>query len=174
MELIELLKNRRSRRRFTDRKIEEEKKDLLIKSVLLSPASKSSNPWEFVVVDDPELLKQLATSKPHGAELVAGASLAFVVLGNPAKSDVWVEDCSIASVLLQLEAEDLGLGSCWVQVRARNHADGYPASEFIKKLLGVPENLEVLSIVAIGYSEEEKKPRVFEKLGYEKIHQNKY
>ncbi len=174
MELIELLRLRRSKRRFSGKKVEPEKVDLLLKAGLLSPSSKSSTPWEFIAVDEPDLLTQLSVSKEHGAKLIAGAPLAIVVLGDTTESDVWVEDCSIASTIIQLEAEDLGLGSCWVQMRERKNVHGEYAESVIRKLLGIPEHLGVLSVVAIGYPEEVKPPHELDKLKYEKIHRNKF
>jgi nitroreductase len=77
-----------------------------------------------------------------------------VVCADAGKSDTWIEDCSIASILLQLTAQSLGLGSCWVQIRGRDHADGTPAEEHIRKLLGLRENLAVESIMSIRYPAE--------------------
>ena len=107
--MLEVLYNRRSTRKFSDKKVEEEKIHQLLKAALHSPSSKNSQPWEFIVVDDPSLLSQLSMSKPHGACLLRHASLAVVVAGDKTKSDVWIEDCSIASIIIQLAAESLGI-----------------------------------------------------------------
>ncbi|MCE1200451.1 MAG: nitroreductase family protein, partial [Marinilabiliales bacterium] len=156
--MLDILYNRRSTRKFSDRKIEEETIHQLIKAVLHSPSSKNSQPWEFIVVEDPELLYQLSLSKPHGACLLRHAPLAVVVAGDRTKSDVWIEDCSIASIFLQLAAEGLGLGSCWVQIHRRYHDDDQTAHEFIASLLNIPSNLEVLSVVGIGYKAADRPP----------------
>src|SRR5665647_223499 len=118
----------------------------LMQAVLMSPSSKSSNPWKFILVDDREMLKALSVSKKSGAKLIESCSLAVVVVGDPEKSDVWVEDLSIASIYLQLEAEDLGLGSCWVQIRCRQNAEGEDAEVVVKRLLDIPSNFRVESI----------------------------
>jgi len=152
--LIDLLRKRRSVRRFEERPVEEDKVNILIEAVLRSPSSRSLNPWEFVVVRDREMLSRLAQAKPHGASFVKNAPLAFVICADPAKCDVWVEDCSIAAILLHLAATDLGLGSCWVQIRLREHADGRMAQEYVADLLGLPEGMVVEAIVAIGYPTE--------------------
>lgn len=152
--LIDLLRRRRSVRRFEARPVEEEKVEVLIEAALRSPSSRSLNPWEFVVVRDRDMLERLARSKPHGASFVKNAALAVVVCADPTRCDVWVEDCSIAAILLHLTATDLGLGSCWVQIRSREHGDGRMAQEYVGELLRLPEGMVVEAIVAIGYPAE--------------------
>lgn len=170
----ELIKIRRSMRKFTDEELTQDEVVALLRSALMAPSSKGCHPWEFVVVDDKELLKQLAHCKEQGAELIEGAPLAVAVLADPAKSDVWVEDASVATTMMLLQAEDLGLGACWVQIRNRAMADGKPAEEMVRAILRVPEHLRVLSIVAVGHKGMERKPFNEEHLQWEKIHINKY
>lgn len=171
--LTDLLRRRRSIRQFTDQKVEPEKVAKLLEAMLRSPSSRSLNPWEFVVVDDVDILKKLAQAKPHGASFVAKAPLAIVVCGDPAKCDVWVEDCSIATLLIHLMAEDLGLGSCWVQIRMRESGVG-PSSRYIAEILDLDERLEVEAIVAIGYPGEKKQGHSSDSLLYERISYNRY
>ena len=167
---LELLKTRRSCRRFTEQPVDENNVCNLMKAALMSPSGHRINPWEFIMVEDKEMLRQLSMCKAQGATLLEGASLAIVVIGDTNKTDVWVEDCSIATILIQLAAEDLGLGSCWVQVRKRFDAEGISADENVKRLLAIPENYAVLSIVAIGHKERESKPFDEEKMQWEKVH----
>jgi len=152
---IDLLRKRRSVRRFDARPVEEEKIDILIEAMLRSPSSRGLNPWEFVVVRDREMLTRLAQAKPHGASFVKNAPLAIVVYADPAKCDVWVEDCSIAAILLHLEATDLGLGSCWVQIRLREREDGRMAQDYVAELLGLKAGRVVEAMIAIGYPAED-------------------
>lgn len=109
-----------------------------------------------------------------GSDFLKDAALAIVVLADPLASDVWIEDASIASIYLQLQAEDLGLGSCWIQVRERFTADGVSANEYIHEVLDIPLQLQVLSIIAIGHKGMERKPFDEKHLQWEKIHINKY
>ena len=118
---IDLLRARRSIRRFQDRPVEQEKIDILIEAMLRSPSSRGLSPWEFVVVTEKETLVRLSQAKSYGSSFLKNAPLAIVVCADPKKCDVWVEDCSIASILLHLAATDLGLGSCWIQIRLREH-----------------------------------------------------
>lgn len=167
-----LAQTRRSTRKYKADTIPNEIIEKLQHVVLMSPASKRSNPWEFIFVQDTELLHALSECKPHGASFVKEAPLAVVVIADSAKSDVWVEDTSIASIYLQLAAEDMGLGSCWVQVRNRTHANGHMASEVVKALLQIPNNYEVESIITIGYKDEQRSQFDIEKLQYNKLHTN--
>lgn len=167
---LELLKQRRTSRVFTDELIDKDVVCNLMKAVLMSPSGRRINPWEFVLVDDKAMLKVLSTSKAHGAGLIEGAAMAVVVLGDTTKTDVWIEDCSIATIILQLAAEELGLGSCWVQIRRREDADGNLAEENVRALLDVPAHYAVLSIVALGHKARATQPFDEENLQWDKIH----
>lgn len=105
----ELIKNRRSMRKFTDEELTQDQVVALMKAALMSPSSKRSNSWQFVVVDDKEVLKELSHCKEQASSFIADAALAIVVMADPLASDVWIEDASIASIMIQLQAEDLGL-----------------------------------------------------------------
>jgi nitroreductase len=167
---FELLKNRRSIRKFLQQPVEPDKIDLILKAALMSPASKRTNGWEFWVVQQKNTLEKMAECRPYGSKLLENAPLAIVVTADPSKSDVWFEDASIASIIIQLEATDLGLGSCWVQIYNREKDETISAEQYIKNILNIPEHLHVLSAIAIGYKDEERKPFDIEKLAYEKIH----
>lgn len=172
--LLELLRKRRSTRKFVDTQISPELVEQLMKAALMSPASKSSNPWQFVLVDDKETLQALSQSKKMGSKLIENAALAVVVIADPERSDVWIEDTSIASIFLQLEAEDLGLGSCWVQIRCRQNAEGEDSEAVVRRILDIPDHLRVESIVAIGVKQEVKPEFDEEKLQWEKIHLGRF
>ena len=170
----DLIKNRRSMRKFTDEELSQDQVVALLKTALMSPSSKRSNPWQFVVVDDKETLQKLSLCKEMGAAFLKDAALAIVVMADPLASDVWIEDAAIASLMIQLQAEDMGLGSCWIQVRERFTATGIPSGDFVHNVLDIPLQLQVLSIVAIGHKGMERKPFNEEHLQWEKIHINKY
>lgn len=170
----ELIKTRRSMRKFTGEELTQEEVVALMKAALMAPTSKRSNAWQFVVVDDKDLLKQLSQCKEQAAQFIADAALAVVVMADPLASDVWIEDAAIASIYVQLQAEDLGLGSCWVQVRERFTASGIPANDYVHDVLDIPLQLQVLSIIAIGHKGMERKPFDEARLQWEKVHLNKY
>ena len=167
--MIELLRERRSIRKFTSEKIAPETMTTLIEAALRSPSSRDINPWEFIVVNDPELLIRLSKAKQLGSEFLKNAPLAIVVCADSTKSDVWIEDCSIAAIIIQLTALSLGLGGCWAQIRDRQHDYEKPAETYVQELLGLPEQTKVECILGIGHPAEEKTPVAIDKLQYDKV-----
>lgn len=170
----DLIKNRRSMRKFIGKELAQDEVVTLMKAALMSPSSKRSNCWQFIVVDDKEMLEHLSHCKEMGSGFLKDAALAVVVLADPLVSDVWIEDAAIATLMIQLQAEDLGLGTCWIQIRERFTAEGIPSDEFVHAALDIPLQLQVLSIVAVGHKGMERKPFNEEHLQWEKIHLNKY
>ena len=171
---IDLLRKRRSIRQFQDKAIEQEKVDLLIEAVLRSPSSRSLNPWHFIVVTNKGTIEKLSQAKAHGSKFMKNAALAVVVCADPAVSDVWIEDTSIASLILHLAACDLGLGSCWVQIRQREHDSSTSAEQFVRDLLGIGEEMVIEAVVAIGYGSEDKPGHPEESLLRERIYRERY
>ena len=167
-------RSRRSIRKFSDKRVEEEKLDIIIEAALRAPTSMGRDPWEFIVIKNKGVLEELSKSKPHGSALIKGADTAIAVCADTGKSDVWVEDTAVASTYIFLAAESLGLGACWVQIRKRNYSDKITSSQYISGILNIPDNIEVLSIIAVGYPGEEKSPHKKEDLKYGRIHINGY
>jgi nitroreductase len=172
--VIDILRTRRSIRKYEKKAIHKESLEILKEALLRCPSSRGINPWMFVFVDDPGLLGLLAKAKEHGSSFLKDAALGIVVCGDETQSDVWVEDCSIASIVVQLTAQALGFGSCWIQIRKRPHSQDRTAEEYIQETLGIPQHLKVESIISIGYPAEIKKPIPAEQLEYEKIKYNKF
>jgi nitroreductase len=170
----ELLKTRRSIRKYLPKAVEQEKITQITNAALMSPASKRSNPWEFIVIQDPETLVQLSQSRPHGSLFLANSPLGIVVLADTTKSDIWFEDAAIASIIMQLQAHDLGLGSCWVQIYGREKDETTTSENFIKSLLNIPDRYAVLNIISIGYPDEDRKAYEEDKLPLQKVHFNKF
>lgn len=167
---MSLLEKRRSIRRFLDRPIEKEKIDLLVEAALRAPSSRGSKPWEFVVVSERHMLDRLAQAKEHGSAFLKDAALGIVVCADSKKSDVWVEDASIATILIQLAAESLGLGSCWIQIRGRTQTAQRTSQDYIAELLRLPPGMMVEAIVAAGYPAEFKAPHPKEGLLERQVH----
>lgn len=172
--MIDLLRKRRSIRAYTGEPVSREALELLVETLLRAPSSRNIDPWEFIVVDDPWLLQQLSRTKQHGSEFLKGAPLGIVVCADSMKSDVWVEDCAIASILVQMTAESLGLGSCWIQIRQRPHDGLSTAEAYIQKLLGLPEHIKVESMIGIGHRAEQRAPLRADELQYDKVRHNSY
>jgi len=173
-EFKELVQQRRSHRKFTSQEVDGDDLRLILRAALMSPTSKSQRAWQFVVVDDKMTLQKLADAKNMGSQFLSGAPVAIAVLGDPVQNDCWVEDGSIAAVSMQYQAEALGLGSCWVQMRGRGLDDGTTADTVIRGVLGLPDNLCCLCVVAVGHWADERKPQQEDKLKWENVHLNQY
>jgi nitroreductase len=169
----QIIYHRRSIRKFKNQPVEKEKIEWLLKAVLLAPSGKGMYPCEYIVIDDPHLLQIVSQSKQHGAELIKNAPLAIAVVADSAIYDIWVEDASIAATFIMLEAENLGLGCCWVQMRKRGTDDGKSATQNLKEILGLKDTHEILSVMAIGYKDEEKRAYTDADLKMKKIHHNR-
>ena len=167
--MIEILRKRRSIRKYKDKAIDPETIEQLKESALRSPSSRGINPWKFFFVTDRAKLAKLAQAKEHGSDFLRGASLGIVICAEEDQSDVWIEDCSIASIIIQLAGQELGLGSCWIQIRNRLHIDGRTSEDYVKEVLGLSDNIKVESIIAFGYPDEKKTPIPKDQLEYEKI-----
>ncbi len=169
----DLLVNRRSIRKYTDELLSPDEVKLILEAALMSPAGKRQNPWQFVVVEDKEVLEKLSYAKEHGSGPIKGAALAVVVICDP-RVDTWVEDGSIASMLIQAQCADLGLGSCWIHIRNRYTANGQSSEDAVRSILDIPYEWQVLSIISIGHKNEERKPFDTDKLQWEKVHIGKW
>lgn len=170
----DLLVSRRSIRRFKDEPIPADDVKLIFEAGLMAPTSKSGRPWQFIAVEDKDMLRRLSECKPSYANAIASSALSVVVAVDTTKSDAWIEDASVAATFMQLQAQDLGLASCWVQVRGRFAPNGLPSEEYVQEALGIPEECTPVCIIAIGYPEEQRKPQDLEKLKWEQVHVGKY
>ena len=167
-----LVQTRRSHRKFTDEEIDGEDVRLILRAALMSPTSKSCRAWHFIVVEDKTDIEKIADAKNLGSQFLKGAPIAIVVTGDPDENDCWVEDCSIAAVSMQYQAEQLGLGSCWAQMRNRGLSDGTSADEVRRGILDIPEELSVLCVIGVGHKASERKLQDEEALRWENVHVN--
>ena len=174
MNFMELIELRRSIRHFKSTAVEPEKVACLVEAALRAPSSRGLQPWEFILVDQIEILKKLSKAKPHGSGFLGDAPLGMVICANEEISDVWVEDCSIATIMVQLAAHSLGLGSCWIQIRQRQHQPDMSAETYIADVLKLPARLRVLAMLAIGYPEKEAAPHPKSTLPFTRVFFNEY
>lgn len=165
-----MLFERHSIRKYKAQPLSADDVKQILEAGLLAPSSKSSRPWEFVCIEDRDMLVKLAECKPAGARPIAGAKLAVVICADPEKSDVYIEDCSVAASYMQLQATALGIGSCWIQIRNRLSADDNPSQDLVQALLGIPASMQVVAILTFGYSDEQRNPVDPSKLKWEKVH----
>lgn len=170
MNFQDLIIKRHSTRRFTDEKLSQDDVVKLMQAALLAPSGRHRRPWQFVVVDNKEKLQKLSLCKPSGAQLIAGAALAIVVTADALLANTWIEDASIAATYIQLQAEELNLGSCWVHVRDYQTADETSSEDYVRAELNIPLQQQVVCIIAVGHKAEETEPTKLEDLEWEKVH----
>ena len=167
--MLDVLRKRRSIRKYEEKEIDPETIELLKEAALRAPTSRGINPWRFVFVTDKALLEKLSRAKKSGSGFLKSASLGVVVCAYENESDVWIEDCSIASIILQLAGLSLELGSCWIQIRNRMYSSDMSSEEYIRGIMDLSKNMKVESMISFGYPDEEKSPVLKEQLDYHKI-----
>ena len=171
--MLNLIMKRRSIRKFKDEKLSEEEIQKLIKGGLLAPSSKNKKVVELIAVDDKDTILKLKDCKNMGSLGLDTAPLALVVIADGEKSDVWVEDASVAASYIQLTAEDMGLGTVWIQMRKR-FSDHDDAENEVRKVLNIPEKFGVVCIIAAGYKNENIGPYRDNDVEESRAHYNKF
>ncbi len=146
---IDLARKRKTCRQYSQDPLTEEEMSLIEEAGRLAPSSRKLDDVRLVPVRDRNLIMKLSRCKPSSAGPLESATFAVIVAADPAVCDVWIEDASIASIMMQLEAEDLGIGSCWIQVRLRGTED-LSAEEYVIREVGLDPSWKVLSIIAFG------------------------
>ena len=161
---LEIIAQRKSVRQFTDRKVEREKIDALLRAGMAAPSGMDKRPWEFVVITERVTLDSMAAALPN-AKMLAQAPLAIVVCGNVTTSSLWYQDCSAVTQNILLAAEALDLGAVWTAVHP------YPDRvALVKRVLRLPENVIPLNVVPVGYPDDPAQPK--RKYDRDNIHYN--
>lgn len=151
---------RKSVRAYTDRAVNHEQLDTLIRAAMAAPTGRDMRPWHFIVLEGRHQLSPLAEQLPY-AKMLAEAQAAVVVCGDMSVTDKegnpsrnWTFDCSAATENLLLQAEAMGLGAVWTGV--------YPYDERIeavKQALHLPDHLIPLNVIPIGYPKGDPQPK---------------
>ena len=158
MEFLDALLHRRSIRSFTGGDIPRDDVEKLLVAGMAGPAGKGKKPWRFVVVQNRDTIAKLACARDPKQKLFDTASLVIAVFGDPQVADTWIEDCSVAMTNMHLMADVMGYGSCWVQGRMRITADGTTSSDYVRRVLDVPEGLELEAMLVAGTIDEHPAP----------------
>ena len=172
--LLQTMLNRRSVRKYRGAPIPEGQLELILQAGLSSASGKAAYPCEYIVVTAPETLGKMADCRVGASRMLEKAGAAIVVLADETKTDTTVEDASIALTNMHLMADSLGLGSCWIQGRLRPAPDGRTTEEYLRGLLGFPEQCRLEAILSLGVPAEKPAPHALAELKYEKVHREKY
>ena len=170
MDLLELMRSRRSVRQYTDEKISDEQLQKILSAALLAPSGHSKYPCEFIIVKNRETLEKMSHCRVNVAKMLNQAAAAVVVIADKEKSDTLVEDSSVAMMNMELMATSLGIGNCWIQVRARDAENNSPSEEYLRTILNFPENFMCQSILSLGIPAKPPRQRELDKLNFDKIH----
>ena len=172
--LLPAIYSRRSIRKFVDTPLTGEEVQILLEAGLRAPSSKNKHTTQFILIEQREMLDRLSHMRESGALFLQQVPLGIVILGSPMECERWIADASLAAGYIQLQAEALGLGSCWADAYGCYTGNGQESSEYVRNLLGIPYQLEVFCILAIGHKASDAAPRPTESLKWEKIHIERY
>lgn len=159
MDFLEVIEKRHSVRKYSDKAVDKEILDAIVRVAQTAPSSRNSKSSAFMIVEDRDTLDALSQMRDYGSALLSGAPAAIVVLGDEAKTDLWVDNCAISSTFIQLAVTAMDLVSCWVHCNGRprykENPEGPKAEDYVRDLLGVKEGLRPYCVIAIGYPKEE-------------------
>jgi len=161
-------------RQFTDEPLSGDEVRLLLEAALRAPSAKGRHTTQFILVEQRDTLRELSYMREDGVGFLREAPLGIVILGSPMECEKWIADATLAAGYLQLQAEALGLGSCWANVYGCYTPNGQESVEYVRNVLDIPYQLEVLCIIAIGHKAHETPPHPIEELCWEQIHLERY
>ena len=170
MELFEGLLSRRSIRKYTGERIDEEKIKAIVRAGMYAPSANNARPWHFIIVDDREIMEKIMKVHPYSS-MLSEASHAIVVCGDEKLQNgpgYYILDCCAATQNILLAAHAIGLGAVWLGVEPKTDR-----KKAIKEILGLPEYIHPVSIISIGIPVKipEKIPARFEE---KKIRRNRW
>lgn len=168
MDALKTIFTRRSVRKYNPGPISSEQVKNILKAAMSAPSAGNSQPWHFIVVDEPEKMIKMAGTHPYAA-MAKQAPLGILVCADPGLErypGFWPQDCSAAVQNILLAAHAMGLGAVWTGI--------YPhlAPEPFRELFSLPENIIPMAFVVIGQSSDE--PADPERYAPERVHCNKW
>jgi nitroreductase len=148
---------RRTVRSYRDALVEDEKLNLVLEAARLSPSERNRQEWKFIVVKERETRRKLADAA-NGKEFVGEAPVSIVACASEAEYVMscgqltGTVDTSIAFSFLVLQAQEVGLGTCWLGAYSENE---------VKEILGMPRHVRVIAMTPLGYPAQvsEARPR---------------
>ena len=162
MEFKKVMELRRSTRKFEQRPVDRAVAERIMQTVLTAPSARNTRTTRLLAIDNPGIIKRIASMRDYGSAFVEGAPLVIAVMGDRTGSDLWLDNAAISATIMQLAAVDEGLASCWVHVNGRPHLKEDPsagtAEEYLRTFLPIPAEWSVLCMVAIGYAAAPPKP----------------
>ncbi len=162
---------RRSIRKFQSRQVEKEKVEKLLRAGMQAPSAGNQQPWEFLVVNDRELLDKMSTAGAY-ATILKTAPLAIITLANDSNMkfpDYWQQDMAAATENILLEVVCQNLGGVWIGIYPDE-----PRTDLVNETFNLPSNIKPFSIIAVGYPENGHENKFIDRFNSTKITYNKY
>lgn len=163
MDFKEVVRKRRSTRRYTGQPVELEKLRSAMELALLAPSSKNTRSTRLMAVTDLEKVHALGRLRDWGSSLLEDAGAAIVVLGDEQASPMWQTNASIMATVLQLALVEEGLASCWVHVgdyqTLKDDPESQRSEDYVKEVIPeIPAEYRVWAVISIGYADYTPKP----------------
>ncbi len=174
MDIMQYFRQRRSVRKYTGAGIDDAVLRQVLEAGITAPTGDNYQSVEFVVIRDRVRLEELAHARKAGTAMLEQAGAAILVLADTAKTDLWLEDASIAAAYMHLAADGLGLGSCWIQMRARDAADGSDMEDWLRTRFQFPEQMRAVAIISLGCIDTHPAPHPAESIRWGKVHEERY
>lgn len=173
--MLDIIKKRRSIRSYKSDPVEDSKINEILKAAMFSPSACHTRPWEFVVIKDRKTKAILSQITPW-ASFAKDAPVVIIVCADTKKAftvengTTWIEDASITAEHIYLETTNLGLGTCWIQIRDIKNGIGENSEDIIKQTLNIPDHIRVLCMFPVGYPQAEKSEHPDSEYEKSKIH----
>lgn len=172
--VLQIFRSRRSYRKYAGPVLDGQLVKQIMEAGLISPTGDNKKTVELILITEKSLLKKLAAMRKFGTSMLAGAGAAIVVLVNTDKTDLWIEDGAIAAAYMHLAADALGMGSCWIQVRARDTAEGGLFEDALKALLNILDHMRPLCMLSLGNIASRLPAHAEEAIAWDKVHYENY
>ncbi len=171
--MVDAIKKRRSVRHFSDEPVKDEELEEIMKAAMYAPSAADCRPMHYIVVKEENTRKKLSEITKW-SRFLERAPINIVLCADLRNAKRWVEDSAIAGEHIMLQATDLGLGTCWAQVRGGDREDGRNPEEIVKELLEIPPNYRVLCVIAVGKPEKGPEPHEDEDFDGERVHEERF
>lgn len=169
MDAMKAILSRRSIRKYTGEPVSDEDLKQILEAAMAAPSACNQQPWHFIVVKDPEILAKIPKVQPY-TRMVESAGMAIIVCAEPSLETCkgfWEQDTTAATMNILHAVNALGLGACWCGI----HPNMKPVNG-IRELLGIPDSVIPLNVIAVGHPDEEKAPA--DRFKKERVHLDKW
>jgi len=167
--MLQTILTRISIRRYKNTPICDKDIEDILKAAMAAPSAGNSQPWEFIIIKERELLNKIPNIHPH-AQMLLQAPLAILICADLTREKYegrWMLDCSAASQNILLSVHSKGLGAVWVGI----YPDESRMNSF-SEMFNLPDNIKPVSLIPIGYPDETKP--FSNRFDTNKIHYNKF